>query len=85
MHLHRDRPVMLMISTRPVVHISRKYIACMHVRTCSAISGYLDGCGYDAQRRVLLICDCHRPDDNKDSKHIQTSVSLIPTDWLRVA
>ena len=70
--------LMLTISTRPVVRMSWKHIACRLV--------HASGHGWCAWLR--------RPTKGhylwwswtvtNDSKHIQASFSLIPTDWLRL-
>ena len=43
---------MLTISTRPVVHMSRKHMAC----SVLVQVGTVDGCGYDGQQEDA-ICD----------------------------
>ena len=53
--LHRDRPVKLMIYTRPVVHMSRKQWPAELV-----LMGTVNGCGYDGQQKDA-ICDVRGP------------------------
>ena len=51
--LHRDRPVMLTISTRPVVHMSKKLMLIVVVGTD-------DRRGYNGQQ-IDAICDVRGP------------------------
>ena len=46
--LHRHRPVMLTIFTRPVVCMSRKLMLLVLVGTA-------DGCGYNGQQKTLFV------------------------------
>ena len=66
---------MLMISTRPVVHTSRKHMACS-----ASASGYGQWVWlrWPTKRHYLR----RSWTVTNDSKHIQASFSLIPTDWL---
>ena len=54
--LHRNRPVMLMISTRPVMHMSRKHMAW----NVLVQVGTVDGRGYDVQQEDA-ICNVRGP------------------------
>ena len=54
--LHRDRPVMLTISTRSVVCMSRNHMAC----NVLVQVGMVDGRGYDGQQEDA-ICDIRGP------------------------
>ena len=44
--------------------------------SASPVVGMVDGRGYDGRQKTLFVTN--------DSKHIQASLSLIPTDWLRL-
>ena len=51
--------------------------------TCNVLVqvGTVDGLGYDGQQEDA-ICDVRGLCMTNDSKHIQASLLLIPTDWL---
>ena len=76
--LHRDRPVLLTIPTRPVATMSRKHMAAMPMLVCT-----VDGHGCDGQQKdASYLWHLWTVPNNLYSKNHDSR--LISTDWLHL-